>query len=180
MKSKCTVCGRFIDEQEIIRVNNKKYCSICGEPVLKKANEYKELMEYIYNLCNKDQAVMGLVSKQIKDFVEKNEYTYTGILFTLKYVFELREEKLEFRPEMGLAFVPYYYVEARNFHKQVYQLDLTPEEEIERALEESRKFITIELKRSDLNAEEEKFWDEQRKKMGREMLDMDDIEEDED
>ena len=177
-KSKCCVCGRYVDNELILMIDKKKYCPECGKERQKEKKDYKELMDYIYNLCHKDQTAMGLMVKQIKEYVETYEYKYGGILYTLKYAFELLEEPYEFIPDAGISFVPYLYHQAYEFCRQYYDLKQTDEELIDEVL--SMPPIVYDIKRSQIIADDKQFWEEKRKGQGRSMLDMDDIEDDED
>ena len=81
---KCYYCGKTFDrdKEEFIKVNSRRYahkdCSEQKEQVQTQEAKDKEALEqYIMKLFNTD-FVDPLIQKQIKEFVEKYKYTYSG------------------------------------------------------------------------------------------------------
>ena len=111
----CPYCKEAIEDKEIaIKKSNKYYHKECYEQVQaeKEANksEYEKLIDYIYKLY--DKQIPAFVFKQIKDYVNEYGMKHSGILRTLKYVYE--ELEIPFNEENGIGIVLYKYLEAKN------------------------------------------------------------------
>lgn len=156
-KKKCCVCGFRFDSELIVTYDKKNYCENCGPKEIKRIEKEKKdnkaLNDYIYQLCGEDSALMPLMGKQIKNMKEEYEFKSSGILATLRYMYEILDPPIEFIPEYGLANVPYFYYQARKFHEQYFNVKKQAENEIEVP---PPRIIT--LKRSDIIQEEEEFW----------------------
>ncbi len=114
---KCFKCKKDIPKAEAIKKTNKYYCECCN----KEAEDYKELIDYICNDLYKIKAPTGLMIKQIKDFKEKYNFSNSGIMFTLKYYYEILENKI--LEDAGLGIVPYYYEKAKNHYTYKFILE---------------------------------------------------------
>ena len=62
---KCKRCGKTLLPEERYKYDNNSYCVDCYKKVERDANEYKELMRYIFDIFHLDKA-NGLILKQIK------------------------------------------------------------------------------------------------------------------
>lgn len=82
---------RTQDEKDIDAI--KKYC--------------KELYGESYNSRK--------VNNQLKDFHDNDKYTYSGILKTLVYHFEVKHGDVS-KAMGGIGIVPYLYIEARDYY----------------------------------------------------------------
>lgn len=111
---KCFYCSKYFDanEEDFVQVNKVRYAhKICHEQYLstlsKEELDKKVLQEYIKELFGYER-LPPKVNSQIKDFKENERYTYSGILKTLKYFFEIRGNSLE-KANGGIGIVPYVY-----------------------------------------------------------------------
>lgn len=158
-RKKCKICGNLLNEDEIIVIDKLNYCVECAEIREKEKKYNKKLNEYIYSLCGGDRAVMPLMCKQIKNMKDEYGYISSGILATLKYMYEIMSPPIEFNPEYGVANVPYYYYQARNFNVKYFYLKEKAKEDV---CEPEPK--TIVLKRSSMMEQDKNFWENKKEK----------------
>lgn len=126
-KVKCFVCGSTFDrdKEECIPIPNKRRYAhkLCYERYSQNIAEEEKnriaLEEYIKQLFNYD-IIPKVVYKQIKDYVSENHYTYSGILKTLKYHFEVKGGDLG-KAQGRIGIVPYQYENARNYYYTIWE-----------------------------------------------------------
>lgn len=63
--------------------------------------------------------VNARIKKQIKDCVEKYHYSYSGILKTLQYFFEIKKNPIE-KANGGIGIVPYVYDDAKKYFETIF------------------------------------------------------------
>ena len=79
-----------------------------------KPTPEERLYEYICKIfCISE--LTGLISNQLKSFYKEYNYTYDGILYTLKYFYEIKDNKPDIK--YGIGIVPLVYREAESFYK---------------------------------------------------------------
>lgn len=110
--AKCKWCGELIeDKSNATKKSNGWWHNNCLEEKEKQKNEnksdYEKLIDYIYELY--DGNIPIFVFKQIKDYVNEYGMKYSGILLTLKYIYE--ELEIPFDEENGIGLVVYKYSE---------------------------------------------------------------------
>lgn len=122
----CRICGNKFDMNAIqaVKIGNLRYAHLScspdkGEimPLEEKTEEEQELeklKEYIKNLLG-DSYNHVLVSKQIKKYVKENNYSYSGILKSLKYFYEVQGNTTE-KAMGGIGIVPYCYEQAKTYY----------------------------------------------------------------
>lgn len=123
-KVKCTVCGKTFDRDKVQAVKSgaRRYahltCMPNGEKVpLAISDEDPDLVklkEYIANLL-KDQYVPARVNKQIKEYKEKYNYTYSGMLKALVWFYEVKEHSID-KANGGIGIIPFIYQDAYNYY----------------------------------------------------------------
>lgn len=123
-KCKCVYCKMEFDRDRIpwVQVANLRYAhKACAEKnqVTKSKNEldYEALINYIEKLFGIGY-VSAKVAKQIKDFREQYGYTYSGILGTLTYWYEVKGASLEMS-NGGIGIVPYIYEQAKEYYSKI-------------------------------------------------------------
>lgn len=125
----CQYCKKEIeDKKSAIKKSNKYYHKECYNKLQTEKDEnksdYEKLIDYIYKLYNGNIPVF--IFKQIKDYVNEYGMKYSGILLTLKYIYE--ELKMSFDEENGIGMVVYKYSEcSKEWQRQ---------QEINKAIEE--------------------------------------------
>lgn len=176
--SKCKNCERVFATELMTMVSGKKYCPECAKDKLKQAKDFKALNDYIYEHIE-DKSLMPLINKQIKDYVDNYQMKYSGILYTLKYCFELNDDTgFDTIGDFGLSFLPFYYAKAKKFFLQSYEANINNQKKLKECLDLDPEKVV--LKRSEL-VENDLEWKEHQKKLSHNiLLNLDDIEDDED
>lgn len=120
---KCPGCSFYfkLEEEEYILVKKRHWHKKCyddyvAEKEASKTDEDK-LTEYICELF-KTNAPGARINRQIKDMIEKYEYTHSGILGSLKYWYEVKGESLE-KANGGIGIVPFIYNDARKYYEGI-------------------------------------------------------------
>lgn len=118
---KCLYCGQIFDRDKVpfIQVSKRRYahkeCSISeDEKKLQENKDREELYDYIMKLFN-ISFVDPKIQKQIKKYIEENNYTYSGIKKALVYFFEIKGNSVE-KANGGIGIVPYVYTQAYNYY----------------------------------------------------------------
>lgn len=125
---KCAVCNTEFDRNSIqaVKYGARRYahfeCYKEGElvPMEKpKSNnpDMDALTDYIKEKY-KDKANWVLIKKQIKDY-EKKGYTLTGILSTLKYIFDVKHNSVD-KSNGGIGLVEYVYEDAKKYYYNIW------------------------------------------------------------
>lgn len=117
---KCAICGEQFDANILpfVKVNSRRYahleCSKNAED--KKTQEEKDkenLEKYIMKLFG-DDYITPRIRKQINDYIQKYNYTYSGIQRTLEYFFEIKGNSID-KANHGIGIVPYIYQDSYNY-----------------------------------------------------------------
>ena len=118
---KCLYCGQIFDRDNVpfIQVSKRRYahkeCSMSeDEKKLQENKDREELYDYIMKLFN-ISFVDPKIQKQIKKYIEENNYTYSGIKKALVYFFEIKGNSVE-KANGGIGIVPYVYTQAYNYY----------------------------------------------------------------
>ena len=112
---KCKRCGKTLLPEERYKYDNNSYCVDCYKKVERDANEYKELMRYIFDIFHLDKA-NGLILKQIKKFRKEYNYPYAAMTYTLWYCKEILGKSFDIK--YGIYIIEDYYNEACDFYIQ--------------------------------------------------------------
>ena len=125
---KCAVCGEQFNRDIIQAVKHgaRRYahytCKPDGELVPlaeQKDPDLVQLEEYIKQLLN-DTYVHPRVRKQINEYKEQYNYSYSGILKSLIYFYEVKGNKKDKLEQFGIAIVPYVYKDAYNYYYDLF------------------------------------------------------------
>jgi len=120
---KCKVCGvRFDREKEgAVLVSARRYAHArCAENYQpsKEEQDIKDLHEYLKQLFG-DSYNYIVLNKQIQTFIETNGYTHSGILKTLIYWYDIKQNSLD-KAGNRIGIVPYVYQEAYDYYFDLY------------------------------------------------------------
>lgn len=122
---KCIFCGQSFDRDKFPfeQVNNKRYAhKACADLASanrkKEENDRIELEKYICELFKEDY-VNARIQKQIQQYMKDFNYTYSGILSTLKYWFEVKHNDIS-KSHGGIGIVPYVYNDAKNYYYAIW------------------------------------------------------------
>ena len=124
----CTICGNKFDRDKIaaVKVSARRYAHLRCKPDGEKVplpnetvdEDLQKLEEYIKHLLNEDY-VNARVRKQIKDFKEEYGYTYSGILKSFIYFYEVKGNSKE-KANGGIGIVPFIYQQARQYYLDLF------------------------------------------------------------
>lgn len=121
---KCPYCEKQFDAnaEPFIKVG-RRYAHIdCAkkfeENKTKEEKDKEALEKYILNLL-KEEKINARVKKQIKTYIEENNYTYSGILKALIYFYEVKGNPID-KANGGIGIVPYIYNDAYNYYYELW------------------------------------------------------------
>lgn len=114
---KCPFCGESFNREETkyIHYKNRYWHVNCYKERFPNEEDKEKLRNYIRKLFNVEQLSV-LINKQIKDYIKEYKYTYSGILGTLVYCYEI--EKMDITKAKGIGIVPYNYENAKEYFKR--------------------------------------------------------------
>ena len=119
----------------MVELGGKLYCPKCAAPKKKEVEANKKLASYLYELCDQERELMPFLMTQVKRLKSQYSFKTTGILATLKYVFELSEIPPVFKPEIGIESIViknYYF--AKKYYEELHHLAKQSPEEIDSTL----------------------------------------------
>lgn len=145
----CTICKKRFDRDKYpaVLVNTRRYAhascaGVLSEEQAKEEQDRQALEEYIIQLFNLKH-MDGRITLQIKKFIQDYNYTYSGILRTLKYFYEVKKNDLS-KSNNGIGIVPWVYQEAYNYY---YNQWLLKQKNADKNIEEySPHYIDIVIK----------------------------------
>jgi hypothetical protein len=122
----CIYCKHKFDRDKFpyIAVSNRRYahqeCSLTeDQKKLKEVKDREELDEYIKQLF-KISYVDARIQKQIKQYVDEYNFTYSGIKKALIYFYEIKGNSIQ-KSNGGIGIVPYVYKNAYNYYLALWQ-----------------------------------------------------------
>ena len=150
---KCPKCGITFDrdEEPCVKIKNRYWHVKCAEekdkeeepdftPIPKPKSTptplkipekdlpaYRALTDYVNKKLNGD-VNWGVVGQQIKNFRDKEEYTFSGMLKTLRFYCEVRGGTLS--KKSGISIIKYVYSDAYEYYKKVYESHQNSEQKI--------------------------------------------------
>lgn len=123
----CAICNERFDRDKVqaVRHGARRYahqgCFPQGEivPLANvKDTDLIALEEYIMKLYNVEY-VPPRMRKQINSFIEENKYSYSGILKTLTWWYEIKKNDIK-DSHGSLNIVPYIYEDAKAYYYSLY------------------------------------------------------------
>lgn len=131
----CIYCKKKFDRDKypFVQVSNRRYahteCSMSDDQKKAKEESDKEaLNNYIMKLF-KTTYVDARIQKQIKQYVDEYNFTYSGIQKALTYFFEIKGNSLE-KANGGIGIVPYVYKNAYNYYFSLWQAQQKNEDKV--------------------------------------------------
>ena len=120
-KVKCKYCQEIFDrdKEPFVKVSERRYAhKLCFEQnQAEKTQEEKDLEaleKYIMNLFS-EQYIGPRIRKQIKEYKENYNYSYSGMLKTLIWWFEVKGNSVE-KANGGIGIIPYIYQQACDYY----------------------------------------------------------------
>ena len=118
----CTYCKKQINKKtdEFVQITNSKYAHlICSELEAKREKtDAEKLDDYIMKLFNYDY-VPPRAKKQINQFIQEYNYTYSGIHKALIYFYEIKGGDRD-NAHDGIGIVPFVYQDAYNYYYAIW------------------------------------------------------------
>lgn len=145
---KCTVCGVQFDRDKIqaVKTGARRYahysCYPEGEivPLPNPVDEDLVKLElYIEKLLGEDYNP-ARVKKQIKDYKKQYSYSYSGMLKTLIWFYEIKGNSKD-KANGGIGIIPFVYKDALNYYYNLYLAQIANES----IAEESYKPVIKEI-----------------------------------
>lgn len=131
----CVYCQKKFDRDKypFVQVSARRYahkeCALSEEQ--KKSKEEKdkeELEQYIMELF-KVSYIDARVRKQIKQYVDEYNFSYSGIRKALIYFFEIKGNSIE-KANGGIGIVPYVYKRAYDYYLALWQAQQKNEDKV--------------------------------------------------
>ena len=114
----CKYCKKVFNkkEEEYIQITNSTYAHLkCAELEAKREKtDAEKLDDYIMKLFNYDY-VPPRAKKQINQYIQEYNYTYSGILKALVYFYEVKGGDREAAHD-GIGIVPFVWQDAYNYY----------------------------------------------------------------
>lgn len=122
---KCVYCQQRFDrdKEECVSVGGRRYGHVechnkdMAQKTQDEIDQYN-LEDYIRKLF-KTNTINVKIKRQIEDFREKYNYSFSGILKTLIYWYDIKKNSLE-KANGGIGIVPYVYDQAREYYYRLY------------------------------------------------------------
>ena len=121
----CRYCNCRFDRdiEPFVEVSARRYAhKSCADKIdaaiPQEEKDYNNLEKYIKELFKIDR-INAKTKKQIKDFREEYGYTYTGMLKTLYWWYEIKGHTTELAKD-GIGIVPYVYDDAEKYYYTLY------------------------------------------------------------
>ena len=161
--------------EEIITVNGKNYCPICGKQPAQDAKDYRLLTDYLWDgLGMREWVNAPLVASHIKKIKEKYGLTNSQILYTLYYMYEYADNPApKIETESDIFMVVRYFAESREFWQKYKETRMTKSEFIEYIL--TKPPVAIDVARSEIIKKQEEDDEKRDKRNHKEEISADDI-----
>lgn len=150
---KCAVCGQTFDRDKIqaTKYGARRYahqaCFPDGELVPLVVKELDEdlvkLDDYIRKLLGENYNP-ARVKKQIKDFKDEYGYSYSGMLKSLVYFYEVKGNSKD-KANGGIGIVPFVYQDAYRYYYDMWQAKVRNENKNVDSYTKKIKEITIKV-----------------------------------
>lgn len=139
----CYYCKKEIniEEEEYKELPNKKFAHLtCWENNKGSLSDKEQLEEYIKKLFHED-FISPKIQKQITDYTTKNGCTYSGILKSLIYFYEIKGNSIE-KANGGIGIVRYVYHDALRYYKALWEIqEANKNKKIEAYIPEVKEII---------------------------------------
>ena len=131
----CTVCKEKFNRDKIqaVKISARRYahyrCAPKGGELVPLSDAIDEdlvkLEKYVEQLLGEDYNP-ARVKKQIKDFKNDYDYTYSGMLKTLIWFYEIKVNPKD-KANGGIGIIPFVYKDALNYYYYLYLAQIANE-----------------------------------------------------
>lgn len=165
----CTVCGKRFDRDKIqaVKTGARRYAhykcapdkEIVPLPKVEEDPDLTQLKEYINKLFGKE-ANWAQINRQIKIYTTENNYTYSGIMKSLIYFYEVKGNSTD-KANGALGIVPFVYQQAYNYYYSLFLAKSQNENKDVKTITSKIKEVIIPLPKVNLPKRLFKFLDEE-------------------
>ena len=134
-KVKCVYCKNTFnrDKEPFKQISERRYahltCAIAAENEKSQAEKDKEDLEnYIMNLLG-EEFISPKVRKQINNYIETYNFTYSGMKKALVYFYEVKGNDKS-KANGGIGIIPYVYRDAYNYYYSIWLANQKNEDKI--------------------------------------------------
>ncbi len=150
---KCLYCGQQFDREiePTKQVSGRRYAHLkCWEDHNANMSQEEKDMEaffnYTKNLFGEDYNYL-LTKKLAEKYVKENNYSYSGMLKSLKWYYEKQGNSIE-KSNGSIGIIPYIYKSAYDYYFALYQAQLiNKEKDLSNYIIPKEKIINIESPR---------------------------------
>lgn len=121
----CVYCKEKFDRDKLpfVKVAERRYAhaECAKQNIIQKSQEeldYDALEDYIKKLF-KENYVEARIKKQIKDYKAEYNYTYSGMLKTLIWWYDIKGNSID-KANGGIGIIPFVYNDALNYYYNIY------------------------------------------------------------
>lgn len=152
----CFYCKEKFDRDKIdfVKISERRYAhKICHEQKSQEQDsEIQNLValeKYILKLFKWDY-VLPRVQKQIKEFHNQNGYSYSGMLKSLKWFYEIKNNKLPppGDPSNNISIIPFIYENALRYDYTLFLLNDINEQKLKDGFKASERVVEIKAPRA--------------------------------
>lgn len=122
---KCFYCNEYFSREltEFVQINKVRYAhkSCYDKHLSEQTQEEKDINAlhcYIKKLFDLDNLTQKII-RQIKDYHDNKQYTYSGMLKTLTYFYQVKGNSID-KANGGIGIIPYVYDEAKNYYMAIW------------------------------------------------------------
>lgn len=130
---KCKYCGLQFDAnvEPYIKVSARRYAhKKCFEEheasKTQEERDEEEFYKYVKTLFQDDYNYIT-TKKLAQRYIKENHYTYSGMLKSLKWFYEVKHNSLE-KANGSIGIIPYIYNQARDYYYALYLAKIANEE----------------------------------------------------
>lgn len=123
---KCPYCEKQFDRNDknipYVKIGRRYAHKECVEQhessITQEERDLNSLYQYIKELLGVDYNFLK-IKKQIEEYKKEYNYTYTGMLSSLKWFYEINHHSIE-KANGGIGIIPYIYNDARKYYYNIY------------------------------------------------------------
>lgn len=164
----CSKCGAKFDRDKVqaVRTGARRYAHATCDPnntdfvpllVKEEDPDLTKLKDFINQLYGKN-ANWAQINRQIKIYTTENNYTYSGILKSLVYFYQVKGNSID-KSNYALGIVPFVYQDAYNYYYSLFLAQNQNEKKDIKSFVTKVKEITIPLPKINLPKRLFKFLD---------------------
>ena len=163
----CIYCKKKFDRDKIpfTQLSERRYahigCAATAQAEQEKREQAKQkLTEYIKQLFGLESLTVK-INRQIKEYAEEYNYSYSGIYHTLVYWYEIKKNDIS-KANGGIGIVPYVYQQALEYYKALWiASDKNKDKKFEQYIPQVREVHIIAPKRNIYTRKKFTFLDEE-------------------